>query len=467
MLGRAGGQGQGDRAQQNLGAAPGPLPQAGAGWGAAARAGQLQPRGQREAREGPGQEPACCQGPGWERRPWHHGRGDSTSGCINATLMPHHLRPSTARVSPLGCQSRVAHEAREVGAATARCQAGASRRKKLHCPWDTLHLPLPHSCARGRGWRTARAHPSLPPIAASAGTPRTRGSSQPGCQAQDGEPSCGAGDWHHHQALASPSTASRARGRAKAPTAGRGWQRNAGQGGVGGGVGDTTTRHRIGVEVPRSSGCGGQRDRGYACARHPRPGANAASGTGRPPAQTPPAQPLCGRRGVGRSGGKTGCPIPSPSPQSGVSPGEGAGRRPPPRQRSPQRSDARGGVWPGRRSTAASRTPTRSFWPFWHPTPDKPLPRSPVKQRHRREGGGRRGGRTLLPRTASPSHQDPSAAGNSPALTSLLDTSRLVKRVGAGGAPSPRLASGTTCRARGPASACPQTRPGGGGAPGD
>lgn len=241
------------------------------------------------------------------------------------------------------------------------------------------------------------------------------------------------------------------------------------QGKAGGGVGDTTTRHRIGVEVPRSSGCGGQRDRGHACARHPRPGANAASGTGRPPAQTPSAQPLCGRRGVGRSGGKTGCPIPSPSPQSGVSPGEGAGRRPPPRQRSPQRSDASGGVWPGRRSTAASRTPTRSFWPFWHPTPDKPLPRSPVKQRHRREGGGRRGGRTLLPRTASPSHQDPSAAGNSPALTSLLDTSRLVKRVGDGGAPapSPRLASGTTCRARGPASACPQTRPGGGGAPGD
>lgn len=190
----------------------------------------------------------------------------------------------------------MAYEAREGGAATSCCQAGASQRNKQDRPGRTSSTCHPlTTCLRGgtevpstcgTGWRAARAQNSLPSIAGLCKDPadmRLFPARLPG--AGQGA-SSGRGALQQHRGLplppgpglssllcrggadgrhrtASPRTASKARGRFKALKASRGWLRNAGQG-----RGDTGTQQRIGAEVLQSSGrvlCHSLAGKGRAC----------------------------------------------------------------------------------------------------------------------------------------------------------------------------------------------------------
>lgn len=267
-------------------------------------------------------------------------------------------------------QSRMAYEAREGGAATSRCQAGASQRNKQDCPGRTSSTCHPlTTCLRGgtevpstcgTGWRAARAQNGLPSIAGLCKDPtdmrlfpaRLPGTGQRvwrgrgALQQHRGLPLppgpglssllCrGGADGRH--CTASPRTASKAQGRFKALKASRGWLRNAGQG-----RGDTGTHRELGLRFCRAAAercaTAWRAREGHACARHRHPGAKAAPALAREPAaqadpplqlDTPLAQPLCSRRGAETSSRKTGCPAPSLKPRVRCEPRGRTGRRAP------------------------------------------------------------------------------------------------------------------------------------------
>lgn len=221
-------------------------------------------------------------------------------------------------------KSGMAYAAREGGAATSRCQAGASRRNKQDCPGGTSSTCHPLATClrggtkvpntRGTGWRTARAH-GLPSITSPCGDPadmrlfpvRLPGAGQ------------GALGWKRSPATAqsSPTTArprpllpplprrhrwptlhSQSQDSQQSPGKIQGSESHSRMAEKcrarrGRGQGDTTTRHRIGAELLQSSSravCHSLEGKGRARLRSAQaPGSKhspgmswRASGTGRP-----------------------------------------------------------------------------------------------------------------------------------------------------------------------------------------